>query len=160
IGVICGTHDADLATRCHLFHRHSPIKSRDNRSWLSRLTAGIVYSMSEQTVMSARVFLGTQGWNYEGWVGPFYPRSSKTKEFLSLYANIFDTVEVDSTFYAIPAENSVKGWAERTPGNFKFSLKLPSEITHKNRLRDSQGLLEQFMQRISLLEDKLGSVLI
>ena len=116
--------------------------------------------MPEQTVMAASVFLGTQGWNYEGWVGPFYPHSSKTKEFLSLYASIFDTVEVDSTFYAIPSENSVKGWAERTPRNFNFSLKLPSEITHKNRLRDSQGLLEQFMQRISLLEDKLGSVLI
>ena len=110
--------------------------------------------------MRARIFLGTQGWNYEDWVGSFYPRGSKTKEMLSLYAKIFDTVEVDSTFYAIPSENSVKGWAERTPASFNFSLKLPSEITHKNRLRDSQGILEQFIQRINLLEDKLGCVLI
>jgi len=110
--------------------------------------------------MRARIFLGTQGWNYEGWLGSFYPRNSKTKELLGLYASIFDTVEVDSTFYAIPSENSVKGWMERTPASFSFSLKLPAEITHKNRLRDSQSILEQFIQRINLLEDKLGCLLI
>ena len=110
--------------------------------------------------MRSKIFLGTQGWNYEDWVGPFYPRGSKTKEMLGLYAKIFDTVEVDSTFYAIPSENSVKGWLERTPASFRFSLKLPSEITHQNRLRDSQGILEQFIQRINLLGEKLGCVLI
>ena len=110
--------------------------------------------------MPTKIFVGTQGWNYEGWVGPFYPRGSKAKEFLSLYANVFDTVEVDSTFYATPSAHSVIGWAERTPDDFNFSLKLPSEITHKNRLRDSQGLVEEFMQRVSLLGDKLGCVLI
>ncbi|HKQ04084.1 MAG TPA: DUF72 domain-containing protein [Blastocatellia bacterium] len=110
--------------------------------------------------MKARTYLGTQGWNYEGWVGPFYPRGSKPKELLSLYGRIFDTVEVDSTFYAIPSENSIKGWAERTPKDFKFSLKLPSEITHKNRLRESQEVFELFMQRVNLLGEKLGCVLI
>jgi uncharacterized protein YecE (DUF72 family) len=110
--------------------------------------------------MRANIFLGTQGWNYEDWLGSFYPRHSKTKELLGLYSSIFDTVEVDSTFYAIPSENSVKGWVERTPASFSFSLKLPSEITHKNRLRDSHRILEQFIQRINLLENKLGCVLI
>jgi uncharacterized protein YecE (DUF72 family) len=110
--------------------------------------------------MRARISLGTQGWNYEGWIGSFYPRGSKTKDMLSLYSSIFDTVEIDSTFYAIPSENSVKGWMERTPASFSFSLKLPSEITHKNRLRDSQPILEQFIQRINLLGGKLGCVLI
>src|SRR5205085_5337630 len=113
-----------------------------------------------KTIMQKRIYLGTQGWNYEGWIGPFYPPGSKAKEMLSLYAEVFDTVEVDSTFYAIPAENSVKGWAARTPTDFKFSLKLPSEITHKNRLRESEGLLEQFIDRVSLLGPKLGCVLI
>ena len=110
--------------------------------------------------MRAKIFIGAQGWNYEDWIGSFYPRGTKTKEMLTLYAGVFDTVEVDSTFYAVPSETSVKGWAERTPANFNFSLKLPSEITHKNRLRDSHDLLEQFTQRISLLGDKLGCVLI
>jgi uncharacterized protein YecE (DUF72 family) len=116
--------------------------------------------MPGQTIMHKRIYLGTQGWNYDDWIGPFYPAGSKTKEMLSLYAQIFDTVEVDSSFYAIPAENSIKGWATRTPAGFKFSLKLPSEITHKNRLRDSENLLELFIARVGLLGPKLGCVLI
>src|SRR5919205_3909267 len=116
--------------------------------------------MAGEIVSTAKIFIGAQGWNYEDWIGSFYPRGSRTKELLSLYASIFDTVEIDSTFYAIPSENSVKGWRQRTPANFNFSLKLPSEITHKNRLRESQGILEQFIQRISLLEYKLSCVLI
>jgi uncharacterized protein YecE (DUF72 family) len=110
--------------------------------------------------MAAKIFLGTQGWNYEGWTGPFYPRGISSKELLGLYSKIFNTVEIDSTFYAIPSENSVRGWAARTPAGFIFSVKLPSEITHKNRLRDSREHLNQFVDRMSLLGDKLGCVLI
>ena len=110
--------------------------------------------------MAAKIFLGTQGWNYEGWTGPFYPRGVSQRESLTIYSKVFDTVEVDSTFYANPSENSVRGWAARTPPGFVFSLKLPSEITHKNRLRDSGELLNQFADRVRLLKDKLGCVLI
>jgi uncharacterized protein YecE (DUF72 family) len=110
--------------------------------------------------MSAEIRIGTQGWNYEGWLGAFYPPRTSAKEMLSLYARIFDTVEIDSTFYAIPPENSVRGWYEKTPENFLFSVKLPSEITHKNRLRDSQDHLLDFTQRMLLLKEKLGSILI
>ncbi|MGA9767490.1 MAG: DUF72 domain-containing protein [Blastocatellia bacterium] len=110
--------------------------------------------------MGTKIFLGTQGWNYEGWVGSFYPRGVSSKEVLSLYAKIFDTVEIDSTFYAIPPENTVNGWNARTPSGFKFSVKLPSEITHKNRLRNSQEHLNRFVERMLLLGEKLGCVLI
>jgi uncharacterized protein YecE (DUF72 family) len=110
--------------------------------------------------MATKFFLGTQGWNYEGWAGPFYPRGVTSKELLGLYSKIFNTVEIDSTFYAIPSANSVRGWAARTPAGFIFSVKLPSEITHKNRLKDSREHLNQFIDRISLLGDKLGCVLI
>jgi uncharacterized protein YecE (DUF72 family) len=79
---------------------------------------------------------------------------------LGLYSKIFDTVEIDSTFYAIPAAHSVKGWADRTPAEFKFSVKLPSEITHKNRLQGSEDYLKYFIERIQLLGEKLGSTLI
>jgi uncharacterized protein YecE (DUF72 family) len=79
---------------------------------------------------------------------------------LRLYAKVFDTVEIDSTFYAIPSEQSVRGWADRTPEGFTFSVKLPSEITHKNRLRQSEGLLSDFLSRMRLMGDKLGCVLI
>lgn len=110
--------------------------------------------------MGTKFFLGTQGWNYEGWIGSFYPRGVSSKELLSLYAKIFDTVEIDSTFYAIPSENSVKGWNARTPSGFKFSVKLPSEITHKNRLRNSHEHLNHFIERMHMLGEKLGCVLI
>lgn len=107
-----------------------------------------------------KIYIGTQGWNYDGWVGSFYPRGTASKEMLQLYARIFDTVEIDSTFYAIPGETSVKGWADRTPPEFTFSVKLPSEITHKNRLKNSEEYLNQFIERMRLLKDKLGCVLI
>ncbi|MBI3651352.1 MAG: DUF72 domain-containing protein [Acidobacteria bacterium] len=110
--------------------------------------------------MATTIHIGTQGWNYEGWVGSFYPHKTSSKDMLSLYAKVFDTVEIDSTFYAIPAENSVRGWYDRTPVGFSFSVKLPSEITHKNRLRDSQTCLESFLQRMLLLREKLACILI
>jgi uncharacterized protein YecE (DUF72 family) len=110
--------------------------------------------------MTAAIHIGTQGWNYDAWVGSFYPKKTSAKDMLSLYAKIFDTVEVDSTFYAIPSENSVRGWYEKTPSHFTFSVKLPSEITHKNRLRNSEDHLALFLNRMLLLKEKLACVLI
>ena len=110
--------------------------------------------------MSAEIHIGTQGWNYDGWVGSFYPPRTTAKETLSLYAKIFDTVEVDSTFYAIPPETTVLNWYNRTPDDFTFSVKLPSEITHKNRLRDSQEFLLTFLERMQSLKHKLAVILV
>jgi uncharacterized protein YecE (DUF72 family) len=110
--------------------------------------------------MPSNVRIGTQGWNYDAWVGPFYPEGSRAADFLSLYSRAFNTVEVDSTFYAIPAEKMVMGWAERTPDDFVFALKMPQEITHEKRLRDSRDLLSQFFERARLLGSKLGPVLV
>src|SRR5262249_43309459 len=69
------------------------------------------------------------------------------------------TVEVDTTFYAIPAVKTVRGWAERTPADFVFALKLPQEITHENRLRDSANLTALFFDRARELGPKLGPIL-
>ena len=106
------------------------------------------------------IHIGAQGWNYGGWIGPFYPRGTSDKDMLRQYAKVFDTVEIDSTFYAIPSEHSVRLWIDRTPMGFKFSAKLPSEITHKNRLRDSADYLSRFLERMRLMGEKLGSILI
>ena len=73
---------------------------------------------------------GAQGWNYGAWVGPFYPLGTRPSDFLKVYSRAFDTVEVDSTFYAIPAASTVRGWAARVPADFVFALKMPQEITH------------------------------
>jgi uncharacterized protein YecE (DUF72 family) len=106
------------------------------------------------------VHIGTQGWNYDAWVGPFYPLETRASEYLTVYARAFDTVEVDSTFYAIPPEKTVRGWRERTPEHFTFALKLPQEITHERRLRDAADVTALFFERARLLGPKLGPVLI
>lgn len=104
--------------------------------------------------------IGTQGWNYDAWVGPFFPSGTRAPDFLSTYARAFDTVEVDSTFYAIPPLKTVRGWAERTPPHFRFALKLPQEITHERRLRDAEQVAMLFFDRARELGDKLGPILI
>jgi len=105
--------------------------------------------------------VGTQGWNYDGWVGPFYPRGTRAADYLELYARAFETVEIDSTFYAIPSENSIKSWRSRVPEGFSFSLKLPQEITHHHRLQDESGeILARFCDRVRGLGEKLAVVLI
>ncbi|MEO7086561.1 MAG: DUF72 domain-containing protein [Gemmatimonadaceae bacterium] len=109
---------------------------------------------------SPRIRIGAQGWNYDAWVGPFYPTGTRPADFLTVYSRAFDTVEVDSTFYAIPVAKTVRGWAQRTPENFIFSLKLPQEITHERRLRNSTDLAEEFYDRARELGAKLGPILI
>ncbi len=106
------------------------------------------------------IHLGTQGWNYDAWLGTFYPTGTRAPDFLTTYARAFDTVEVDSTFYAIPAARTVLGWAERTPPGFVFALKLPQEITHERRLRDADDATALFVERARLLGDKLGPILV
>ena len=110
--------------------------------------------------MTTRIRLGTQGWNYDAWVAPFYPVGTRPADYLSVYARAFDTVEVDSTFYAVPSAKTVRGWYERTPEGFSFALKLPQEITHERRLRDSADVAELFYDRARELGTKLGPVLI
>ena len=110
--------------------------------------------------MGGRVLIGTQGWNYAGWVGPFYPEGTRSADMLTRYAEAFPTVEVDSTFYAIPPVNSVLGWAKRSPDGFVFALKLPRDITHERHLRDAEADTELFLERARLLGPKLGPILV
>lgn len=107
-----------------------------------------------------RLRLGTQGWNYDAWLGALYPSGTRPADFLSVYARAFETVEVDSTFYAIPATRTFESWAARTPEHFVFSLKLPQVITHEKRLRDAEEETALFLSRARVLGDKLGPILI
>ena len=106
------------------------------------------------------IHIGTQGWNYEDWVGGFYPRGTRAADFLDLYVKVFDTVEIDASFYAIPSEAAIQSWYKRAPQNFTYSLKLPQEITHHNRLQDSEDLLLRFCERVRDLQEKLALILI
>ena len=111
-------------------------------------------------IPSMRVRIGTQGWNYDAWLGPFYPSGTRPADYLTVYARAFDTVEVDSTFYAVPPVKTVRGWYDRTPHGFAFALKMPQEITHEHRLRGADDVAELFYDRARELGDKLGPVLI
>jgi uncharacterized protein YecE (DUF72 family) len=104
--------------------------------------------------------IGTQGWNYNAWVGPFFPDETRSVDFLSTYAQAFDTVEVDSTFYAVPPLTSLRSWYDRTPEQFVFSLKFPQTVTHEERLRDATGTTELFFERVRELRQKLGPILV
>ena len=110
--------------------------------------------------MPRRIHIGTQGWNYDAWVGPFYPAGTRSADFLSIYARAFQTVEVDSTFYAIPPTSTVRGWFERTPREFLFALKMPQEVTHERRLRGAEASAGEFFERARELGDKLGPILL
>lgn len=110
--------------------------------------------------MIASVRLGTQGWNYPAWVGPFYPPGTRRPDMLAVYARAFATVEVDSTFYAIPAEPVVRGWRARVPPDFRFALKVPQQVTHEARLVGAGEVLARFLARADLLEAHLGPLLV
>ncbi len=107
-----------------------------------------------------RVRLGTQGWNYPAWVGPFYPPGTKPPDFLPLYSRAFDTVEVDATFHATPPEQVIRGWAEKVPAGFIFALKLPQELTPGGPRADAADGLRLFCDRARLLGARLGPVLV
>ena len=105
-----------------------------------------------------RIRIGTQGWSFDRWVGPFYP--DERVDRLEMYARAFDTVEVDSTWYAIPPEERVVAWRDRTPDDFVFCLKLPGEVTHERRLRLAHDVLAAFLGVARRLDEKLGHLLI
>ena len=109
---------------------------------------------------AARILIGTQGWSYPDWTGPFYPERTPASRFLSVYAKAFSTVEIDSSFYAIPPAAHFTGWHERTPESFRFAIKLPGQITHEQRLRDVEYNMKLFCKRAELLGEKLGVILI
>jgi uncharacterized protein YecE (DUF72 family) len=100
--------------------------------------------------------IGTMGWSYNFWKGNFYPETLAAKEFLAYYAKQFNTVEVDSTFYRIPRRQSVIDWKEQTPLGFLFSLKFPQIITHVKMLENCQEETSVFLERVALLKEKLG----
>ncbi|MBV9211081.1 MAG: DUF72 domain-containing protein [Acidobacteria bacterium] len=120
------------------------------------------------TKLHGCIHVGCQGWNYDDWVtGPaggdrvFYPNGTRPPAMLEVYARAFETVEVDSTFYAIPAAQTVDGWNKRTPPKFTFSLKLPQAISHEHLLRASgRYILEEFCDRVRLLDEKLAVILV
>src|SRR5271165_2642465 len=105
------------------------------------------------------LLLGTSAFTANGWAGAFYPPSMKPRDFLSYYATQFKTVEIDSTYYATPSASTVTNWYERTPPDFIFAAKVPQIVTHEKVLADCEVEFDEFIDRMSLLHEKLGPML-
>jgi uncharacterized protein YecE (DUF72 family) len=109
----------------------------------------------------AAVRVGCSGWSYSDWRGRVYPEGVPQRRWLEHYATLFDTVEVNATFYRLPRRETVEAWVERTPADFVFAVKASRYLTHVRRLSDLGRGLERFYARIEPLVDspKLGPVL-
>ena len=104
--------------------------------------------------------IGCSGWSYSSWTGPFYPSNLENSDWLRFYSQIFDYVEIDSTFYRIPYELMVKNWAKRTPDNFRFTAKFPKVITHDKQLVDVEDEVDLFLNNMQPLQEKTLALLI
>jgi uncharacterized protein YecE (DUF72 family) len=104
-------------------------------------------------------WVGTSGYNYPEWKGSFYPDDLPAKKMLPYYAARFPTVEINYTFYRMPTEKLVAGWAEQTPAPYKLTLKAPRRITHDKRLKDTGDDVKFFCDVAATLAEKLGTLL-
>jgi uncharacterized protein YecE (DUF72 family) len=105
------------------------------------------------------IWVGTSGYNYPEWKGSFYPADLAAAKMLPYYAARFPTVEINYTFYRMPNEKLVGGWASQTPEPYRLTLKAPRRITHDSRLKGAGSLVEGFCRVAGSLGPKLGALL-
>lgn len=109
--------------------------------------------------MKGAVHIGTSGWHYKHWRGAFYPQDLPASKMLAFYLQHFNTVEINNSFYRLPAESSLKSWREAAPENFCFAVKGSRFLTHMKKLKDPQIGLGNFLPRVEILAEKLGPIL-
>jgi uncharacterized protein YecE (DUF72 family) len=108
---------------------------------------------------SKNIHIGTSGWHYDHWIGPFYPEKFPKKDFLDFYSENFKTVEINNSFYRLPLEKTFENWRDRVSDDFVFSVKASRYITHIKRLKEPEKSLKQFFERVLHLRTKLGAIL-
>ena len=106
-----------------------------------------------------RIRVGTSGWAYDEWQGPFYPPHLPTSQRLPFYREYFATVEVNATFYRMPAENTLDKWREQAGEGFPMAIKGSRQITHNLRLRDCETAVKRLFERLERLGPALGPML-
>lgn len=107
-----------------------------------------------------RILIGTSGFSYPHWgKGVFYPRHLKPHDWLAYYSHYFDTVEINSSFYRLPTEETLNRWRDVTPADFTFAVKGSRSLTHLKRLKHSEASVSKFLERFSILNRKLGPIL-
>ena len=103
--------------------------------------------------------IGTSGYAFPDWKGPFYPADLPNDQFLTYYAGRFPAVEINNTFYRMPREKVLLDWAAQVPDGFRFAVKASQKITHINRLKDVGELLGYLFPTLNVLGAKLGPTL-
>ncbi len=106
-----------------------------------------------------KIHIGTSGWHYQHWKGPFYPRDLPDKEMLQFYVQHFQTAEINNSFYRIPGKKTLEQWSRTAGKDFVFSVKGSLYITHMKKLKDPHVPVKNFMEKISALKASLGPVL-
>jgi uncharacterized protein YecE (DUF72 family) len=109
--------------------------------------------------VAAEHHIGTSGWNYGHWKGPFYPDDMRDPDFLEYYKDRFDTVEINNSFYNLPSEKTLVAWKNTVTEDFIFAVKASRYITHMKKLKDPDEPLDNFMKRIEALGTALGPIL-
>jgi uncharacterized protein YecE (DUF72 family) len=104
------------------------------------------------------VHIGTSGFHYKHWRGPFYPEKFPASKMLDFYTQHFDTVELNNTFYRLPPESGLLNWHDSTPKGFSFAVKGSRFLTHMKKLKDPEPGIKRFFERVDLLGKKLGPV--
>jgi uncharacterized protein YecE (DUF72 family) len=107
-----------------------------------------------------QLYIGCSGWSYTSWQGTFYSSKVENKLWLSYCSQVFNYVEIDSTFYRIPNQFIVKNWARKTPKEFRFTAKFPKVITHDKKFKNIGKELSLFYDAMKPLKDKLLALLI
>ncbi|MEJ2672427.1 MAG: DUF72 domain-containing protein [Deltaproteobacteria bacterium] len=111
------------------------------------------------TIKTGSIHIGTSGWHYGHWQGPFYPDAVGPEGFLKFYAQRFQTVEINNSFYQLPSERALATWRDTVPPGFIFAVKGSRFITHMKKLKDPERSLAPFLERVKILKDKLGPIL-
>lgn len=106
-----------------------------------------------------KFYIGTSGWHYDHWKGPFYPQDLPAKKYLDYYLEVLSTVEINRTFYSLPLKKVFLGYAKKVPASFIFSVKASRFITHVKRLKDPKPSLRRLFSRIEGLGPHLGPIL-
>lgn len=107
----------------------------------------------------AQIHIGTSGWHYSHWRGPFYPADLKPDKMLRFYAGRFGTVEINNSFYRLPTSSAIAGWCQETPASFCFAVKASRYITHNRKLNDPQDTVKRFLKAVAGLSERLGPIL-
>ena len=116
--------------------------------------------MPHASIAHPRVRIGTSGWQYPDWRGVLYPKGLPQRSWLQRYAEVFDTVELNSSFYRLPSAADFTRWKEAVPPGFVIAVKLSRYLTHVRRLRDPEPPVRLFLERASDLGSRLGPVLV